>query len=381
MVISPLQKFEPKDWQGLTTENHLGSIYMQDPILVSKLIEHIYKVNLGDDMVSYLDKFPTIEIDDDRAYEWLLQGSDEKNVPLTRAEDTAGNLAGSASFLTPGAQNTRFFMVFGEKYFVPTDVIVGEKPDLFKLRIVDVQQVGTEFKYEVELLTGDPALFVQPADLAGGTRWSCEYSLVEQTLSKRGGTVRHTSPFRMSNVLSMIRKEYTVPGNMIRKGANGPNAFVWKGQDGSTQKTWLGKLDWDFMTQFRREQAKLCLFGTSNKNTDGTFGNVGDSGYEIRSGAGLREQIAPSNIFYYNTFVLDWLTEVALGLSVGKLPEDSREFVLGTGEYGMFQFHKAAEDKASNFTPNFDQNRIYMTGDNKMGYRGQFLEYKAVNGS
>lgn len=381
MIISPLQKFEPKDWQGLTTENHLGSLYALEPLVIDKLIEHIYKVNLGDDILSYLNKFPTVEIDDDRPYHWFLQGADEKNVPLVRAEDSAGNLAGSAAFLEPGLGNTRFFMVFPEKYFVETDVIVGEKPDLYKLRVVDVVMDGTDFKYEVELVTGDSALFVQPADLAAQTRWSVEYSLVEQTLSKRGGTVRHTSPFRMENVMSMIRKEYTVPGNMIRKGTNSPNAFAWKDQNGNVQTTWLGKLDWDFMTQFRREQAKLCLFGNSNRATDGTYGNMGDSGYEIRAGAGLREQIAPSNIFFYNNFVVDWLTEVALGLTVGKVPEDSREFVLGTGEYGMFQFHKAVEEKGSAFTPNFTQDRIQVDkASGKMRYQGQFLEYRAVNG-
>ncbi len=89
--------------------------------------------------------------------------------------------------------------------------------------------------------------------------------------------------------------------------------------------------------------------------------------------------MAPSNLFYYNTFDLDWLTEIAIGLSVGKLPEDSRRFVLSTGEYGMFQFHKAVESKATQWSPNFSQDRISISG-NKMSYKGQFLEYRTVNG-
>lgn len=381
MLISPLQKYEPKDWSGLTTENHLGALFGLEPQLLSNVIEMIYKVNLGDDLMHMLDQFPTITIDDDRPYEWLLQGADEKNIPLIQAEDASGTVAGAAGFTEPGKAITRFFMVFPERYFEATDVIVGNKPDSYKLRIVSepVTQ-GLYFSYEVELVTGDYTLFVPPSELAAGTRWSKEYSQVEQTLSKRGGGVHHTSPFRMSNVLSMIRKQYTVPGNMIRQGKNKPFAFAWKDQNGKVQSTWLGKLDWDCMSQFRREQARLLMFGTSNKTDLGTYGNKGDSGYEIRSGAGLREQIAPSNIFFYNNFDLDWLTEVLMGLSVGKLPEDRRRFVLGTGEYGMYQFHKASEDKASNFTPNFNQDRIYMTGPNKMGYKGQFLEYKTVNG-
>ena len=53
MFVSALQKYEPKDWTGLTTENHLGTIFAQEPILVSNMIENIYKVNLGDDLISF----------------------------------------------------------------------------------------------------------------------------------------------------------------------------------------------------------------------------------------------------------------------------------------------------------------------------------------
>jgi len=56
MLISPLQAYEPKDWSGLTTENHLGAMYAQEPQYISKVIEQLYKVNLGgDDIVSFLD--------------------------------------------------------------------------------------------------------------------------------------------------------------------------------------------------------------------------------------------------------------------------------------------------------------------------------------
>ena len=379
MIISPLQKFEPKDWTGLTTENHLGTLFGLEPILISPVIEDIYRINYGEDFVSFLDKFPTEFIEDDRPYEWLLQGSDEKNIPLTQAEDSAGNIAGSAGFSAPGLGHTRFYLRFSERYFDATDAIVGEKPDLYKLRIVnDPVADGTQWLYEVELLTGDPTLFIAPVDLANGTRWSKDYSPVEQTLSRRGGTISHQSPFRMQNVLSMIRKQYVVPGNMIRKGENKPIAFAWKA-NGKMQTTWLNKLDYDFNSQFRREVIRLLMFGVWNRKADGTYGNKGDSGYEIRLGAGLREQIAPSNVFFYNSFDLDWLTEVMMGLSVGKLPEDQRRFVLVTGEYGMFQFHKAAEDKASSWNPNFTPDRITING-NKMTYRGEFIEYRTVNG-
>lgn len=380
MLISPLQKYEPKDFTGLVTDNHLGAMFMQEPILVSNLIEHIYRTNLGEDIVSFMDKFPTMYIDDDLPYEWLLQGADEKNTPLVAAYDTDGTTA-ITSVAKPCVAGSRIYLGFGERLFEATDVIVGHKPEFYRFRVVEDPRVaGSTYLYLVELVTGDQNLFVPQSELVAGTRWSKEYSLVEQTMSKRGGSTYHTSPFRMQNNLSMIRKQYTVPGNMIRKGANKPLAFSWKDQAGKVQSAWIKKLDWDFLTQFRREKARLMAWGNSNKTTTGTFGNIGDSGFEIRSGAGLYEQIAPSNIFYYNVFNINWLVELALGLSVGKLPEDQRRFVLSTGEYGMYQFHKSVTQDAALFTPNFSTDRIVMTGDNKMNYRGQFLKYVSVNG-
>jgi hypothetical protein len=122
------------------------------------------------------------------------------------------------------------------------------------------------------------------------------------------------------------------------------------------------------------------MFGTANKTDQGTYLNKGKSGYERRQGAGIRAQMAPSNISYYNTFNIKWLTEQLLGLSVGKLSKDKRKFILRTGEWGMYQFSAALENYASLYTPLFDTNRVYMGKDNAMGFRGQFLEYMGPNG-
>ena len=380
MLISKLQTLEPKDWAGMTTENHLGYLYQQQPQLVSDIIELLYKVNLGgEDFVSFINKFPKMYIDDDVPYEWLLQGSDEKNVPLITYWDSTG----AAKPAKPGIGKSIFYMEFPERWFSATNVIVGNKEELYKLLIVNEPTAnGATWLYPVQLNTGDDNLFVPIAELAAGTRWSLDYSLAPQTLSKRGGDMTHTSPFRMQNVMSSIRKQYLVPGNMIRKGKNKPLAFSWI--DPYTKKkmtSWLAQLDWQFKTQFRREIARLLIYGGSNKNPDGTYGNISsDSGYEIRTGFGLYDQIAPSNTFFFNHFDIDWLGQVSLGLSVGKLPEDERRFVLSTGEYGAYDFHVAASNNSVKYTPNFTEDRIYMKGDGRMGYRGQFMEYQFVNG-
>ena len=128
MQISSLQKYEPKDWTGLTTENHLGALFAQEPLLVSSLIENIYKVNLGDDLISFMNQFGVEELDDDRPYEWLLQGADEKNLPLVAAY---ANFEKSALPASEGIHGTRVVLEFPVWYFDETDVSVGNKVVLY----------------------------------------------------------------------------------------------------------------------------------------------------------------------------------------------------------------------------------------------------------
>jgi hypothetical protein len=166
---------------------------------------------------------------------------------------------------------------------------------------------------------------------------------------------------------------------MINKGKNSPLAYKFKGTDGKVYSRWISKLDWEMLKQFRRDRARLMYGGKSTLKDDGSFSMTGSSGYKIKAGYGLLEQIAPTNIFNYNSFTADYLTDLAMSLSYGKLPEDSRSFKLVTGEYGAIQFHKAIADKASSisYLRNMDQ---LSYGGGKMGLGGQFVKYASVNG-
>jgi hypothetical protein len=374
----PTIRQESKDFSGLVTENHLGALFGEKPILINDFISKLQTVDLGEDLLSFLGKFPTKYIEDDREYEWLLQGCDGKNIPLVAAVDMNGSAFAVSD--TPGKHGMRFKMIFPEKLFFKQHVIVGEKPDLYHIIVrTEGKPIGTNFEYEVELVTNNSENFIPVSELATGTRWSADYSLSEQTFSKDGSDISFTSPFRMANRMSMIRKKHLVPGNMILKKENDPYVFGVE-KDGTMHKTWMNKLDWTFHREFRREKAKLLMYGKSNRRADGSYGNIGDSGYEIKAGLGLREQISPSNIFHYNTFDIETLVDYALALSVGKLPEDSRKFVIATGEHGLKVISRAIEQYAG--ANALEYNRIPgITGGKTASFqRPQFVKLAEING-
>lgn len=375
----PSMRVESKDWAGLTTTNHLGALFGEQPEMISKFISRLEYLDLGEDLISYMEQYPTHYLSDDKEFEWLLQGSEEKNIPLVKATNLSGTAVAATD--TFGKNGMRFLLWFGEALFSKTHVIVGEKPDLYKVLIrSSAEQRGAYFVYECELVTSNQDLYIPYDELVAGTRWSVEYSLSEQTLSRDGSDISFTSPFRMGNRLSFIRKKHVVPGDMINKRENDPVIFGLHGKGDKTFTTWLNKLDWEFNRQFRREKARLLMFGQSNRRADGTYGNIGDSGYEIKAGMGLREQISPSNILRYTDFDIETFVDYCLSLSVGKLPQDSRRFVIGTGEHGLKVVSRAIETYAG--ANALEYNRVEaLTGGSRASYqRPQYVKLADING-
>jgi hypothetical protein len=379
MKISPFQMTEAQAWTGLTTKNHLGAIYQASPQKASKLMTRIHNTNFGLDLDTVLDQYSPLYLDTDDDFEWDLVGTAKKNVPLVEAR-----IGGSPIDATDtcGLNFTEFELVFPEEWFSDENVIVGELNEVYQMQVqADPIQEGTNFVYRVKLLTGDSTLFVPFEELAAGKRFSKDFSLVEQELSKKGGLVTFNSPFKMRNAMSMIRMQHTVAGSMI----NRPFATAWQDELGNTHKTWTQYEDYMFDYQFRLEKNRLMMFSRANKASDGTYKNYGKSGFIKRQGAGLRQQMEASNTSYYSDFSIDYLTNILLDLSEGKLPGDQREFVMCTGERGAVQFHEALESHSQLFTKMNDGSRIYgaksaIGAKMPLGYGGQFVEYMGPQG-
>ena len=380
--ISKLQITDPKYWGNLTRESHLGWLGMHEPQFISKVINRVYEVNYGaDNIYSFMQQFPVEYLDEEGPYRWMLHGADEKNIPLLGAslDGTFASLVDATS--RAGLGGSEFYMFFPERLWEATTIIVGEDPDAFSLRVqADPIHMEGGWRYKVVLWTGDDQAFVNHRDIAPGTRWSADFGLVEHELSKRGNSVTHAAPFMMENVTSVIRKNYDVPGNMITKGKNHPLSFAFIDQNGKMQTRWIDKLGWDFMTQFRHDIARLLIYGKSNRAEDGQYKHRGESGNTIRAGFGLIEQMDGGNLMFYNHLDLNSLTDFAMQMSVGKLKEDSRKFVLSTGEYGLYEFHKAASDKASGIRYLESDHHFKKADGSIVLDEGQIAKYVSVNG-
>lgn len=385
MQLAKYQMVNVQGWKGLTKDNHLGMIYNLEPQRATNLWVRLLANNYGPTLDTYLRRFPKKSFQDDSEYYWNIIGSSRRNIPIIEARDLDGTVitAGMA-----GAGTAPFYVVFAEDWWADGNVIVGEKNELYMLRILgEPRMEGTRAVYKVELMGGNTK--GMPAEeLAAGKRFSVEYSPVEKGLSHKVGDIRFSSPIAMRNEWSTIRIQHKVPGNMLNKKV--AVGIPYEDQNGNVKvaNMWMHHVEYQLEVQFSEEKNNLIMFGRSNRNANGEYMNFGKSGEVIRMGAGLREQMEVGNTIYYTRFSLKLVEKALLELSAGKLKMKNRIFVLKTGEWGAIQFHNAVvndvERRWGAFIINADQLGMVkrVTSElnaNSLSAGYQFTEYRAPN--
>lgn len=377
--ISPLQMTDATSWKGLTTENHLGALWAEQPQKVSDMITMIQQNYFGNNIDSVLAQFPMKEFETDADFEWLLESQGLDNIDLI--ECRIDGVPVTAADM-PGRYFTTFELVFPKNYFSDTQRIVGELNEIYPVLIIaepDLDGVDN-YVYTCRMDSGDENMFIPFEEVQPGKRFSGEFSPVERTMSSKGREIKYKSNISMRNSFSQIRIEKTTPGNLSGKKMGG----FFKGEGGQTVKFWHHYESFMFDNAFREDINKLLMFGTSNRSVDGKHRIKGKSDYAIQEGAGIRQQMEASNTSYYNTFSIDDLSSRLMDLSEGKLKTDARAFVLRTGERGAFEFHKSLEAHSQLFTPLQNTDRMYTVSQSGfqlgLGYGGQFIEYMGPNG-
>ena len=392
--LSKFQMIGFQSWKGLTTDNHLGTIFQQAPQMATNLMVQLLAFYRGKSLDSFLNQFPVKEFDDDREYYWNVIGSARRNISLIEARDEDGNVI-TASSGNVGVNTTPFYLVFGEDYFADGEVIVGNLNQVYTFRILAPgKSEGLNTAYKVELM-GANTIGCPAERLLAGEKFSVEFAPVERYFSKGVGDVRFSSPVSMRNEFSTIRLQHEVAGNMLNKKLAFGIPMTKKGPDGNqikdTTDKWMYYEDWAVEEQFSDYKNNVYAFATSNRNANGEYMNFGKSGVEIRQGAGIFEQCEVSNTIYYNDThgVMKLLLDAIISLSASKLGFNERHFVVKTGEQGALIFNREAKDTASGWMPTYSTQNppIYKKVNSAFNPNGavsltdyQVTEWTAPNG-
>lgn len=379
-----------QSWKGLTSDNHLGSIFQMQPQKATNLVVQLLAFNRGKTLDTFLNQFPVREFEDDNEYYWDVIGSARRNIPLVEARDENGTVVAEGA-ANVGVGTSPFYLVFPEDWFADGEVIVGNLNQVYPFRILgDARMEGTNAVYKVELMGGNTTGC--PAErLQAGERFSVDFAPVEKELSRKVGDIRFSTPVSMRNEWSVIRIQHKVAGNKLgKKLAIGiPMVRNVNGkQVKDTANMWMHYVDYEVEEQFSEYKNNAMAFGTSNRNANGEYMNFGKSGNVIKTGAGIFEQTEVANTMYYNTFSLKLLEDALYELSASKLSMSDRLFIIKTGERGAILFHKAVLQTISGWTTfvlDNNSTRVVEKTQSKLHSNAlsagfQFVEYKAPNG-
>lgn len=349
--LGKFQMTEVTDFSGLVTANQLGLLFGNKPQVLQNAITKFLAGSSVRTISSELEKYPleTLETDDD--FTWKLTGHDEKNVPLEYAYVEAGTPL-TTNISGVGKYGQEVVLVFPERYFSDVNILVGHKNELYQFRVVaEPQEKGDGWHYVTKLMGQGAKTGISSNELQPGKRWSKDFSPVEDTMSIKGGGVVYTTPIDMRNNLTTIRMQEKVPGNMMDRKVAGTLVGQTPTGDSVEFTVWMLYAEWEFEKQWEREKSRAYMFARSNRNEDGSYNDHGKSGFFIKQGAGIREQMEVSNVIFTNDVTVGLLESICTDMIEGREDvENVAEFMIRTGRRGAGIISKAAQSTASGWS-------------------------------
>lgn len=141
--LGKFQKQTFNHWKGTTKNNHLGGIFQLQPQKATSLMVQLLAWYRGKTLDTFLSQFPVKTFDSDEEYTWDIIGSALRNIPLVEARDVDGNVVTDGGG-NVGVNGDPFYLVFAEDWFADGEVVVGERNEIYPIRILaDGRNEGT----------------------------------------------------------------------------------------------------------------------------------------------------------------------------------------------------------------------------------------------
>lgn len=372
-VLNSLVLYKSKYFSDLIDENKLSNALMTKRTQLSPVLSYIFGVyegagNIIDLLTNGLGRTVTV---DSNEYEWDVMIDHERAVTI---RDARWQGAAIVSTDTPGIGLTPVLVWVDEKLFGPGAIVAFDDRTYTARVMGEPYQDGNEWVYTLVVADGQPDSFISPTVLAKGCQLSREGSAYEE-YSEEADIVNYMTPFKMRNRMHIERLSYDITGSaystvmVIEMKVPGTN---------KSTKLWETYQEWAAFRQWYRTIDKMGYYSKHNATSDGTTLLKGTNGRPVMIGAGIEQQISPSNIRNYTTLTLDTIRTLLADLSFNIRDKGERKFVALTGEMGMQEFDRVLRAEATSTTI-VDTTFVSGSGQNLV-LGGQFVTYRWLNG-
>jgi hypothetical protein len=393
--LNGLQTYEAKSFKGAyAQEDTLNSMMMLDPKGINYTLNKVYANNPAMELINFVEAFPTMVVNGENdMFNYKVKGKDSNALILIDVETEAGLSLQAGTLSTPISSQEYFYLRF-EKPLASQTQILRNPSTNYQFHVISEVKDATGTKYQVVANTEPGQTFNIPLDemqLKG--RWVVIGGTAADHFSDKGMELGHfATNYEMAFRISKMRMQYAVSGAMIDQGKNYPLRVPFAITDlknGGVKEvqSYVNALEMAAMMEFKYIKAKSELFSKKNWDAQNRVSFLDKNGQKCPTPYGLFEQVVNYNKLKYNTFDLDYLTDVILTRMINKRSRNARKVKLITSEYGAIQFHKAVDAKVgtSNVTI---MNDLYLkaasasnTGaSNPTGFGYQHTSYRSVNG-
>ena len=373
-ILNNLVVFKGRRFSDLVDTNMISVASQQRPYQVATVLSYVfgakdngYSTSL-DMLTGGLGNVMTI---DQPVFEWDVQIDMDKAITI---RDAKWNGASVSDDTTAGLGNTPILLWLEENYFGPTAIIELDDRN-YQLRISGAPyQDGNLYVYTCFIATGNPADYVPGELLTAGHQVSRLGSAVEE-YSEEGDILNYYTQFKMRNYLTTMRMNYDITGSAY---STVMTIAMVDPKSGKKSYLWADYQEWVAMRQWYKRVEEMLVYMKCNVNKDGSCNLKGTNGRPVFIGAGLLEQIAPSNRRSYTRLSAELLEDFLFDLSYNCLGTNERKFVALTGEMGMREFDRVLKEKV--VTMNLIDT-VFVTGSgDSLTFGGQFKTYKMTNG-
>jgi hypothetical protein len=369
--ISPLQIYQSRDFAGLVETNHISQAYLSEPEKVGSILAYAFGIQENNVISLLTGGLGNTQYVTNREYEWNVHFQSDQAIEVGADTPNIG--------ATPGLGGQPVQLYLSKKWFEVTDVILADDTRTAVRVQSEPYQSGNTWVYTVVTTDPDPTAFINPAFLQLGARWSKEWSSVEE-YSIKGGGHGYSTPVKLTNQLTTLRKTYKVTRNaalavMILE-------LFDPADPSKSTKLWTKLAEWTAMAQWYREVDRNLIYSKYNKNAQGMVTLEGENGRPVYHGAGLLEQISPANKRFYTKLTYEILDEFLLDLSYAASKwGGNHKFVALTGKMGLREFDRCIKEYNSTNSIQVTTAGTFITGSgSELTLDGYFKHVKFLNG-
>lgn len=340
-ILNNLVLYKGKWFSDLIDTAKISAASQQNPYQVATVLSYVFGTkdngyNTSLDMLTGgLGNVMTI---DQPSWEWNVMIDADRAVTI---RDAKWNGAAITDDSTAGLGNTPIMLWLEDNWFGPTAVLEFDDKE-FQVRVAGAPyQDGNLWVYTCFVADGQPTSYIPAELLKPGCQVSRLASAVEE-YSEEGDILNYNTHFKMRNYLTTIRINYDITGSAYS------TVMAIALQDPKTGKKsylWADYQEWVALREWYKRCERFLVYMKSNVNKDGSCNLKGTNGRPVFIGAGLLEQIAPSNRRYYTHLTAELLEDFLFDLSYNVLGTNERKFVALTGEMGIREFDRILKER------------------------------------